>query len=306
MEITTEILEDYIKICRGGKRLSNDTVKAYTIDLTQFSNFCTETCGEIDKATIVKYMERLNEKYKPKSVKRKVATLKAFCNYLYKEDMLAQSPFEKIYCTVNEPQILPRTIPINDIEAILYQVYASLHSAQTPAEKTKWTRNVAVIELLFATGVRISELCKLEKSDVNLKENYIIVYGKGKKERFIQIKNSNVQNALINYANMCLSQSSEYFFVNIHGARLSEQSVRNMINKITLDANVKIHITPHMFRHSFATLLLDEGVDIRYIQQLLGHSSITTTQIYTHVSKASQKIILATKHPRNKMIIANI
>ena len=155
--------------------------------------------------------------------------------------------------------------------------------------------------------MRISELCSLKPSDVDLESENILIYGKGAKERIIQIGNPEVISALNLYQkefsediNMC-----GYFFVNRLNHRLSDQSVRFMINRYTKLAGITQHITPHMFRHSFATLLLEQDVDIRYIQKMLGHSSISTTEIYTHVSNTKQKDILIHKHPRN-LIKVNI
>ena len=129
--------------------------------------------------------------------------------------------------------------------------------------------------------------------------------GKGSKERRLQIGNSDVLNALIIYQDTFKKEleNSDYFFINRYSNRLSEQSIRNMIVKYSKHASIKLHITPHMFRHSFATYLLEEDVDIRYIQEMLGHSSIHITEIYTHVTMAKQKDILTTKHPRNHLII---
>ena len=162
-----------------------------------------------------------------------------------------------------------------------------------------------MLELLFASGVRISELCNLKLNDVDTKSGIIRVNGKGSRERCIQITNLSVIKALENYQKVFSSEinNAEYYFINSRTNRLSEQSVRLMINKYASAINSEIHITPHMFRHTLATLLLEEDVDIRYIQELLGHSSITTTQIYTHVSLSAQKKILSQKHPRNKIMI---
>ena len=134
--------------------------------------------------------------------------------------------------------------------------------------------------------------------------NYVIkIYGKGSKERLIQICNENVRRLIDKYRLSMKMENDSFFFINRLNSRLSEQSVRYMISKYAKSAQITNHITPHMFRHSFATLLLEEDVDIRYIQQMLGHSSITTTQIYTHTSIVKQKNILTDKHPRNKMIV---
>lgn len=153
--------------------------------------------------------------------------------------------------------------------------------------------------------MRISELCSLTLDCLDLSTYIIKIYGKGSKERLIQICNKNIQNLIDQYCKEFQFELSykKFLFINRLGNRLSEQSVRNMITNYAERANISLHITPHMFRHSFATLLLEEDVDIRYIQQMLGHSSITTTQIYTHTSINKQKNILSAKHPRNKLEI---
>lgn len=151
--------------------------------------------------------------------------------------------------------------------------------------------------------MRVSELCSLKNNQIDLHEYFIKIKGKGSKERLILICNPGVQQLINQYVNITQANESDFFFLNRIHNPLSEQSVRDMINDYAGKAQVTQHITPHMFRHTFATLLLEEDVDIRYIQQMPGHSSITTTQIYTHTSISKQKIILTTKHPRNKMNI---
>ena len=148
--------------------------------------------------------------------------------------------------------------------------------------------------------MRISELCSLKTEDVNLWDRTILIYGKGSKERKVQIGNDDVINILKKYKTDFEEeiQGCNYFFVNQNGRKMSEQSVRRMINKYTSLAAIDLHITPHMFRHTFATSLLEADVDIRYIQEILGHSSITVTEIYTHVAMSKQRDILTTKHPR--------
>lgn len=300
MLLTKLEIEQYLKICQFGKNLSKDTLKAYRIDLGQFYIFCQDFSSSLDKRSIISYIEYLNKHFLPKSVKRKLASLKAFCNYLCMEDIIEFNPFDKIHFLICEPKTLPRIIPISFIIQILNEAYHEIQTCKGNALILA-IRNAAILELLFASGVRISELCNLSISDVDLIENNLRIMGKGRKERYIQIENINVLKILNRYSN--LMGSRIYFFVNRFGNRMSEQSVRIVINSLVDTCQISQHITPHMFRHSFATLLLDEGVDIRNIQQLLGHSSITTTQIYTHVSKESQRNILANKHPRNKMNI---
>lgn len=299
-------IQQYLNSCAGQKKLSALTLKAYSIDLKQFLQFQQDTFGELDKETVSAYITRLHESYKPKSAKRKIACLKAFCGYLEYEEVIAANPFSKIKTRFQEPHILPRTVSFDDIQKILKSAYSSLNDEiLKDYQKSVITRDIAVLELLFATGVRVSELCSLKVENIRFSENTIRIYGKGAKERIVQIQNHDVLAALIRYKQAFGVEINNcgYFFINRLGNRLSEQSVRFMIKKYTERAGVITKVTPHTFRHTFATLLLEEDVDIRYIQQMLGHSSIQTTQIYTHVSLNKQKSILIAKHPRNRMSI---
>lgn len=249
------------------------------------------------------YISDLYQRYKPRTVKRKIASVKAFCGYLEYEDLIIENPFSRLRLKVTPPLVLPKTMPLSVIESILTAAYQAKDKAGTLGQQGSALRDIAVLELLFATGVRVSELCALPCGDVRLDEGEIKIYGKGAKERFVQIANPEVLNVLRLYRETYREaiEQAGTFFVNRSRKPLSTQSVRAIVNKYSRQAGIKNHITPHMFRHSFATLLLEEGVDIRYIQHLLGHSSIMTTQIYTHVAGKKQRDILSEKHPRNKI-----
>lgn len=307
MEMTinyTSLTEQYLNFCTNRKNLDQKTIKSYRIDLWQYTDYTDKNNIEwASKCSIENYIEHLHNRYKPKSVKRKIASLKAFFHYLEIEDIIGLNPFHKIQIKYKEPFILPKTIPIGNIEAIINYAYEQYKKATSAYSRKVALRNILILELLFATGMRISELCSLKADRFDFNDYIIKIYGKGSKERLIQICNVNVQRLIEKYKNTVDSNENEYFFINRLHHRLSEQSVRNMIDDYAKNAKITQHITPHMFRHSFATLLLEEDVDIRYIQQMLGHSSITTTQIYTHTSIGKQKAILTTKHPRNKFEI---
>lgn len=303
--ISTHI-SHYIDHCRFQKGLSPQTLKAYQIDLNQFVAFVLNSDNGCTKENLQAYIAYLHSKYKTKSVKRKIATLKAFFTYLEFEELIDTNPFRKIQVRLHEPFLLPRTIPLSSIDSILQCAYHQKSLFRNNLYRYRSAhRDIAVLELLFATGMRVSELCSLRPSTVDLVNGMVKIYGKGAKERIIQIGNTAVLSALSAYYHAFSEEitKSGWFFTNRLGAKLSDQSVRLMIQKYTTLAGIDQHITPHMFRHSFATLLLEEDVDIRYIQQLLGHSSITTTQIYTHVTSKKQRDILTTKHPRNKICI---
>lgn len=294
-------IKNYLEYCHSQKCLDEKTLKAYRIDLRQFFEQNADVnITDINSKSLEQYIALLHEQYKPKTVKRKIASIKAFFHYLEYREIIEQNPFNKIMIHFREPVILPKTIPLHTIELFLSTIYRQRASAKTPYQKRNALRDAAVTELLFATGMRISELCSLKINDVNLYDGTILIYGKGSKERRIQIGTESVIQVLIEYRDSFHSkrQACDNFFVNQSGKALSDQAVRRMINKYTALASIEQHITPHMFRHTFATSLLEADVDIRYIQEMLGHSSINITEIYTHVTVAKQRNILATKHPR--------
>lgn len=303
MNALNNYIAEYIEYCEYRKRLDSKTLKAYKIDLRQFEDFCTDLSDCFAKSVVDDFITNLHKQYKPKTVRRKIASLKAFFHHMEYRELLNENPFAKLDIRFREAKLLPKTIPFHSIQTFLSTLYAQKELAESEYQLRCCIRDIAVIELLFATGMRISELCSLKPSDIDFESSNILIYGKGAKERIIQIGNQEVISALVLYQETFKTdiEVCGYFFVNRLQHRLSDQSVRFMINRYAQLAGIDQHITPHMFRHSFATLLLEQDVDIRYIQRMLGHSSISTTEIYTHVSNKKQKDILVHKHPRNLM-----
>jgi len=299
-------LENYLSFCQNQKCLDEKTIKAYKIDLRQFQKALNiSALSMINPALLENYICTLHQSYKPKTAKRKIASIKAFFHYLEYKNYISLNPFSKIQVKFREPAILPKTIPLNTIELFLSTMYTKMSYAPNDYQRRNTLRDIAVIELLFATGMRISEICSLSPSNINLDNRTILIYGKGAKERILQIGNDAVYQILCKYSHEYQDEIKKtgIFFINHHGNPLSDQSVRRMIRKYTDIASITLHITPHMFRHTFATALLDADVDIRYIQEMLGHSSINITEIYTHVTTAKQMSILSTKHPRKDLNI---
>lgn len=290
----------YLVICNTLKKLSVLTLKAYKIDLNQFCDFMSDRdC--FDKNQIIAYINMLHNQYKPKSAKRKIACIKAFYRYMEIEDIIELNPFHKINLKFKDPLKLPRTIPLNCIQDILAYAYNLYLTSVTKNQKDIALRNIIIIELLFSTGMRVSELSKLKISEIDLKNNTIRIFGKGSKERIMCI--TEYLSSIINKYLSNRTFNSDFLLINKRNNRLSEQSIRYMINNYANAINAPLHITPHMFRHTFATELHNENVDIRYIQQFLGHTSIATTQIYTYISTSKTRNILESKHPRIKMNI---
>jgi integrase/recombinase XerD len=297
-----EKLEGYIKNylvhCQKRKKLDWKTIKAYRIDLWQFRDFLELHAYDFDKSGLEEYMTFLHGTYKGRSVKRKLATIKAFCNYLENEEAGAVTSLRLIKTKFREERVLPKSLTFQTVKLIWDAVYEGQF-----ASRERRLRDIAVFELLFATGLRVSELCSLKYKDIDLENGQIKIRGKGAKERLVQVCNPEALLRLSEYKDAFSTQilMSGYFFVNRLSKRLSEQSVRYMIRGYAKIAGINQSVTPHMFRHTFATMLLEEDVDIRYIQKMLGHSSINTTEIYTHVAMQKQKEILVSKHPRNKL-----
>ena len=302
-----EHISDFIAHCQYEKNLSDKTLKAYRIDLRQFHEFLNldgtgMAIGEVDKHVLRKYIKHVSAGNKPKTIKRKLATLKAFFNHLDFDDTIVANPFRKIRISIKEGKSLPRTIPRSDIAHLFSTVYGL---RQTKPSKSGYAsrvlaRDIAVIELLFSAGVRVAELCNLRADNVDLQRGSVKIMGKGSRERMIPLCGDEIVQALSEYQVLHSEKivGSGFFFVNRDGQRLSEQSVRLMIRKRSTSAEISDRITPHMFRHSVATQLLENGVDIRYIQTFLGHSSITTTQIYAQVTEEFQRVAIEGRHPR--------
>lgn len=295
----------YLEHCQFQRELDLKTIRAYRFDLKQFIRFLENNKYSIDKEGISAYLFFLHKTYKQKTTKRKIASVKAFFRYLEYEERLEQNPMGRIRTSFKEEKILPRSIPYVIIEQLfsyMYNIRDNIHQNREQAKLI--VRDLAILELMFMTGVRISELCNLKAEAIDLSQGLVRVYGKGGKERVIPIGNGDVILLLKEYKKMFDDKIETYFFVNRWGNPLSDQAVRLMLNKYTKEAGIKIHLTPHMFRHSFATLLLEQDVDIRIIQALLGHSSIATTQIYAHVAAEKKREVLENRHPRNQMILS--
>lgn len=306
------LIDQFLSHCKYEKNLSPLSLKAYFIDLHQFQkfscvSFSINSINELDKYQIRNYLVQISGQYKPKTIKRKLATLKAFANYLEYEDILVVNPFRKLRLRIQEGKQLPRTIELRNIK----KLFAYLYTEKTKAilgnsgSFKNLVRDIAILELLFATGMRVSELTHLRRKNLNLTKGEVLVKGKGNRERIIPIPENAVIDALNNYYQLFKSKLSEesHFFINRINRKLSEQSVRLMIRKHVRSVHLSQHITPHMFRHSVATFLLENGVDIRYIQSILGHSSINTTQIYAQVNEAPKRKILKLKHPRRQFAL---
>ena len=298
-------VEQYLEYCKFRKELDWNTLKAYRIDLKQFFEYVREDTPE--KATVEAYITELHKKYKPKTIKRKIASVRTYYSYLEENEIIQSNPFRKIKVKFKEISLLPRIIPREEIEKLLNYMYINENRKSEKAYKF-WLRDVAMIEIFFATGARVYEISNIKAECVNLNSGLIKIMGKGGKERYIQVVTPEILEILKKYYmyNCKEIKKSGFFFINSRGTRYTEQSIRLMMKKYARMASIERNITPHMFRHSFATYLIEEGVDVSCVQQILGHSSIKTTQIYIHIAAKKQAEILKELHPRNRMNILKV
>lgn len=293
-----DVVDEFLWHCRYEKALDQKTIKAYRVDLNQFVacvslNTHIHSLSKFD----VKCFLSSIECYQPKTITRKIASLKAMLNYYECEDDGFVNPMRRMQIKIKLPVRIPVAMTLEEIREILKMVYSRKNNAEV--DNFVAVRDVAIIELLFASGMRVSELCSLCNKDVDVIHGTIKIIGKGNKERIIHICQTDTLNALLEWNSVKTELSPGLpYFINRLNNRLSTQSVRLMISKLASECGFNKHVTPHTFRHTFATLLLEEDVDIKYIQHLLGHSSIVTTQIYTHVNLHKQRQILSNKHPR--------
>ncbi len=291
-------LKEYLSVLSLEKNLSGNTVSSYKNDISSFINFASEKNisdpSQITYLDLVDFFKELNKLGLSKtSAARYYSSLKGFFKYLFQNNYIKTNPVEKVE-TPKLSKNLPNVLSFNEIEKILNQ----------PNTKDKFgLRDKAILELFYACGVRISELLNLKISDLFFSEEMIRVLGKGSKERLIPIGESAV-NWITKYLQnsrpllMKKLKSENYVFLNTRGTKLSRMGVWKIVDRYVHEAGIKKEVHPHTFRHSFATHLLEGGADLRAVQEMLGHSDISTTQIYTHIDREYIKQVHKDYHPR--------
>ncbi len=291
-------LKEYLSVLSLEKNLSHNTVISYKNDITSFIAFLSSK--NIDDPSQITYLhlsdffKQLNELGLSKtSAARYYSSLKGFFKYLFQSNYIKSNPIEKVE-TPKLSKNLPNVLSINEVEKVLNQ----------PDTNNKFgLRDKAILELFYACGVRISELLNLKISDLFFNEEMIRVFGKGSKERLIPIGESAI-NWITKYLKnsrpllMKKLKSENYVFLNSRGTKLSRMGVWKIVDRYVNEAGIKKEVHPHTFRHSFATHLLEGGADLRAVQEMLGHSDISTTQIYTHIDREYIKQVHKDYHPR--------
>lgn len=285
------------------KNLQEQTLKAYSSDITNFLNYINkETIEQIDILNYINYLFD-EKKLKDRSIKRKIISLKIYFNFLEDNSIIRTNPFTKLKFKFKQEKKLPKTLQKNEVKKLLETVYDELNSSITPYKKFETIRNISLLEILISTGIRIQEASSITLNDISLQEKTIIIHGKGRKERQLFILNKYVLSSLKNWLTIRKTSSPKCnnIFINKYGNPLSIHSIENIFRKYKTLSNINIKATPHYLRHTFATNLLTNGADLRSVQEILGHSSISTTQIYLEISSNRKKQVLQKYNYRNNL-----
>lgn len=290
MKYIDEFLEYLLVI----KKHSDNTIINYRVDILEFNEFMNNNLLNITKDDINDYLKYLFDNDVSKSsISRKLSSLRSFYEYLVKKNIIKENYFKMIKNPKKEGS-LPKFVKEDDIDKMF----------NVPDTRT-WIgmRNIVIIRMLYATGVRVSELVNIKLDDMNISDRTIRILGKGSKERIVVFGN-NTKEALDLYLSRGRRQidfnNNEYLFLNKDGNKLSTRYVRKIIDDIIAKASIQMHISPHMLRHTFATGMLNNGADLVSVKDLLGHESLNTTSIYTHVSDDKIREIYNMAHPRAK------
>ncbi len=302
MEASLRAFLDHLTVERGA---SPNTVAAYKNDLTQLLEYFTSPAHDgqppsewrhVAQGLLSNYITSLHERgYSPTTVARKMASMKAFFNFLVEEGEITRDPTDQLF-SPRVGRTLPRALSIEELERLL--------DAPGMSNTPEALRDAAMIEVLYAAGLRVTELVSLNLRDINLTEGWVRCFGKGSKERIVPLHRKAVEkvDSYIQEARPQLlgkaREKEQALFVNRRGERLTRQGFWLLLKGYARQAEIRTPITPHMLRHSFATHLLNRGASLRYVQELLGHASISTTQVYTHLSGERIREEYDKAHPR--------
>lgn len=279
---------EYLK----GKGYSNYTISNYQKDLRLFLNFSNNIIN-VDYSFMRTYLQFLhNKKYTNKSIARHISSLKSFYKYLTKNEIVKENPC----LLISNPKIekkLPNYVNYNDLE-ILFTI--------PDKNDVLGLRNLLILELLYSTGIRVSELVNIKLSDIDFSNNRIFILGKGNKERYVLYGKicNDLLTEYLKKSRKKLNKNSDYLLLNKFGNKITDRAIRMIIDDIVKKSSLKLNISPHTLRHTFATHLLNEGADLKIVQELLGHENIATTGIYTHVSNEHLRRVYLNAHPRAK------
>lgn len=297
-------LDSFIIEMRNTKNLSNKSIKAYYSDILNFIKFINEQDDKlINSKNLIKYIDSLRtiKKLKNSSIKRKIISLKIFTQYLYDYSIIDTYPFHRLKFKYKKEHTLPKTLTIEEVKKLLYCITSSFSLTSSNFKIFEGTRDLAIIDLLISTGIRIGEVCSIKLDDINIIDKTLIIHGKGRKERLLYLSSSATINNIKKWLDIRSNHLTNYLFLNRYGNPLTIHSIEDIFYKYRDLSKINPKSTPHYLRHTFATNLLTNGADIRSVQEILGHSNISTTEIYTEISLNRKQEVLTKFNYRNNI-----
>jgi integrase/recombinase XerD len=291
-------LQDFLHYLVVERGLAQNTISSYARDLKKYKQFLQEveklqSFEEVTRIYIISFLKHLKELgHSSRTIARHIASIRSFHQFLLRDKAVSHDP--SVHVETPQPErTLPKVLSMSEVEQLL----------EAPQQQTAYgLRDKAMIEVLYATGIRVSELINLNLGDIHLTMGFLRCIGKGNKERIIPIGRTATSSLELfidkGRGELIGKKKTDALFLNHHGNRLSRQGFWKILKRLTQEAGIKKELTPHTLRHSFATHLLENGADLRAVQEMLGHADISTTQIYTHVTKARLKDVYKTFHPR--------
>lgn len=290
----SEYIDKFLKYLKIEKNYSINTIESYKKDLLEFNEYLkNKKIKDVDYKFIRDYLAYMyQKKYMKKTISRHISTLRSFYKYLNNENILNKNPM----ILISNPKLdkkLPNFLYYDELLVLL-----NIPNKET----TLGLRDALILELLYSTGIRVSELINIKIKDINFNDKKILILGKGNKERYVLYGNTLMEllDLYLNNSRSKLNKNSEYLILNKNGDKITDRGIRLIIQNILKKGELDYHVSPHTLRHTFATHMLDNGADLKSVQELLGHENLSTTQIYTHVTNERLRSVYLNTHPRAK------
>lgn len=297
-----DLSSNFLSAMQSTKNLSAKTVNAYQSDLSDFCRFVSNR--EISDETIISYVQYLNQKgLKGSTINRKLVVLKMLFDYLYQNHYISQNYFITHKFKFKKERKLPKTMTVKEVSFLLRYLAAQKEQASTSFARWKCVRNLALIDTIASTGIRVAEASSISIQDIAMTERVILIHGKGRKQRLIYISCPQTWDNLMQWIKVrkACNPITDKLFLNRYGEQISIHGIEYIFNSVRDSCGINPHATPHYLRHTFATNLLANGADLRSVQEILGHSSVSTTEIYTEVTVKRKKQVLKKYNYRNRL-----
>ena len=298
------LVNEFLQVAQSTKNLSEKTILAYRSDLKDFT--CRYPIEDIDDSSILKYVQQLSQerKLQDTTIQRKLIVLKMYFMFLYRNGYIPHNYYQAQPFRFKKEKRLPKTIATKDVAKLLTTLRQQVVEANSSFSKWKATRNLALLDILISTGIRIAEASEISLNDIIASDHMILIHGKGRKQRLIYLSCQQTWANITRWLKIRKSATlnTDKLFVNRYGNQLGIHGIEYIYHTATAAAGLQGHSTPHYLRHTFATNLLANGADLRSVQEILGHASVSTTEIYTEITAKRKKQVMNRFNYRNKLL----